>query len=132
MRFFDAILRWAAILILVAGLKTLHAQVSQNPITPSPIQTRPPAMPGAPNHNGMGDEDTPLNRQMEEQQAIKRNSLRQQQIVDDTAKLLSLAQQLKEAVDKSTKNTLSLGVVKKAEEIEKLAKTVKEKMREGQ
>ncbi len=69
---------------------------------------------------------------MSVQAANKRNIQRQQQIVDDTTKLLQLAQQLKDEVDKSSKNTLSVSVIKKADEIEKLAKTVKEKMREGQ
>jgi hypothetical protein len=69
---------------------------------------------------------------MSVQAAMKRNTLRQQQIVDDTTKLLQLAQQLKDEVDKSTKNTLSVSVIKKADEIEKLAKSVKEKMREEQ
>ena len=63
------------------------------------------------------------------QQAIRRNTQRQQDIVNDTAKLLLLAQQLKDEVDKSRKDQLSVSVVKKAEEIEKLAKSVKEKMK---
>lgn len=62
----------------------------------------------------------------------ERNALRQKQIVDDTEHLLDLAQQLKDAVDKSSKDQLSLSVVNTANEIEKLAKTVKEKMRDGQ
>jgi hypothetical protein len=36
---------------------------------------------------------------------------------------------LKQYVDKSNENTLSLDVVKKAEEIEKLARSVKDKMK---
>jgi hypothetical protein len=36
---------------------------------------------------------------------------------------------LKQYVDKSNENTLSLDVVRKAEEIEKLAHSVKEKMK---
>jgi hypothetical protein len=64
-----------------------------------------------------------------EQQAIKRNTQRQQDIVSDTAKLLDLAQQLKDEVDKSRKDQMSVSVIKKAEEIEKLAKAVKEKMK---
>ncbi|HEX4308809.1 MAG TPA: hypothetical protein VHZ25_02210 [Acidobacteriaceae bacterium] len=62
----------------------------------------------------------------------ERNTMRQKQIVDDTEHLLDLAQQLKDAVDKSSKDQLSLSVVNTANEIEKLAKTVKEKMRDGQ
>jgi hypothetical protein len=47
----------------------------------------------------------------------------------DTDKLLKLSVELKSYVDKSNENVLSLEVVKKAEEIEKLAKSVKDKMR---
>jgi len=70
-----------------------------------------------------------MTRHAMEQQAIKRNSQRQQDIVNDTAKLLDLAQQLKDEVDKSRKDQMSVSVIKKAEEIEKLAKAVKEKMK---
>jgi hypothetical protein len=43
--------------------------------------------------------------------------------------LLVLATDLKAQVDKSTKDTLSVDVIKKAEEIEKLAHSVKERMK---
>jgi selenocysteine lyase/cysteine desulfurase len=62
----------------------------------------------------------------------ERNALRQKEIIDDTEHLLDLAKQLKDAVDKSSKDQLSLAVVNEAAEIEKLAKVVKEKMRDGQ
>ena len=47
----------------------------------------------------------------------------------DTDKLLKLSVELKDSVDKSDENVLSLDVIKKAEEIEKLARSVKEKMK---
>jgi len=47
----------------------------------------------------------------------------------DTEKLLKLSVELKRSVDKSDENVLSLDVIKKAEEIEKLARSVKEKMK---
>jgi len=47
----------------------------------------------------------------------------------DTDKLLKLSVELKSYVDKSDENVLSLDVIKKAEEIEKLAKSVKDKMK---
>jgi hypothetical protein len=47
----------------------------------------------------------------------------------DTDKLLKLSVELKQSVDKSDENVLSLDVIKKAEEIEKLARSVKEKMK---
>ena len=48
---------------------------------------------------------------------------------NDTDKLLKLSIELKSYVDKSNENVLSVDVVKKAEEIEKLAKSVKDKMK---
>jgi hypothetical protein len=57
------------------------------------------------------------------------NAERRKQISDDSAKLLKLATDLKAEVDKTTKDTLSLGVIRKADEIEKLAHSVKEKMK---
>jgi hypothetical protein len=70
-----------------------------------------------------------LTPDMEANQAKMRNIDRQKQLVEDTQKLLALANELKADVDKSTKDTLSLDVVKKADEIEKLAHSVKEKMK---
>jgi hypothetical protein len=67
--------------------------------------------------------------QFEKDQAKARNVDRQKQLVLDTQKLLALANELKMDVDKSTKDTLSLDVIRKAEEIEKLAHSVKEKMK---
>ena len=66
---------------------------------------------------------------LQEQLAKTRNDDRQRRLVDDTAKLYALSAELKEEVAKTDKNTLSVDVVKKAEEIEKLARSVKEKMR---
>jgi len=54
---------------------------------------------------------------------------RQKQLEEDTAKLLVLANELKAEMDKSTKDTLSLSVIKKAEEIEKLARKVRGEMK---
>lgn len=68
---------------------------------------------------------------MAHQMALKRAVQRQHEIEGDTQKLFSLAQELKDDVGKSTKDQMSLDVIKKAEEIEKLAKSVKDKMRNG-
>jgi len=45
----------------------------------------------------------------------------------DTEKLYRLTQELKVEVDKSNKDTLSVSVIKKAQEIERLAKSIKER-----
>jgi len=70
-----------------------------------------------------------ISPQIQEQQAERRNSDRQKQLVADTEKLFQLAQQLRDEVGKSNKEQLSIPVIKKSEEIEKLAKSVKERMR---
>lgn len=57
------------------------------------------------------------------------NAKRQEELKRDTERLLKLATELKENVDKTNQNMLSLDVIKKAEEIEKLAKSVKDKMK---
>jgi hypothetical protein len=61
--------------------------------------------------------------------AKKANLERQAALKADTDKLLKLAVDLKSYVDKSNENVLSLDVLKKAEEIEKLAHSVKDKMK---
>ena len=77
------------------------------------------------------NETTAQEREMQDRMQREGNKKRQQQIKDDTQKLYQLAGELKDAVDKSNENLLSLEVVRKAEEVEKLAHRVKEKMREG-
>jgi hypothetical protein len=66
---------------------------------------------------------------IEKDMAKKANRERQAQLQRDTDNLVKLANELKQYVDKSNENTLSLDVLKKAEAIEKLAHSVKEKMK---
>jgi hypothetical protein len=61
--------------------------------------------------------------------AKRANVERQVALKADTDRLMKLATELKEYVDKSNENVLSLDVLRKAEEIEKLARSVKEKMK---
>jgi len=73
----------------------------------------------------------PAQKEMQDRMMREANKKRQQDIRDDTDKLFQLATELKAAVDKSNENLLSLEVVRKADEVEKLAKKVKEKMKEA-
>ena len=66
---------------------------------------------------------------LQEEQTKKMNDERQKRLEGDTAKLFELAGELKEQVAKSDKHMLSVDVVKKADEIERLARSVKDKMR---
>jgi hypothetical protein len=69
-------------------------------------------------------------KDMHAQQLKEANKKRQQDLKNDTDKLFQLATELKAAVDKTNENMLSLEVVRKADEVEKLAKRVREKMKE--
>ena len=66
---------------------------------------------------------------MQREQIRRRNKARQEEIERDTDRLLKLAKELKEYVDTSNEHVLSLDVMRKAEQIEKLAHQVREKMR---
>lgn len=56
-------------------------------------------------------------------------SPKQKQLTEDTTKLQVLANELKAEMDKSSKDTLSLTVIKKAAEVEKLAHKVEDEMK---
>lgn len=104
-------------------------------LCPAPIhaqQQNPPQI-GFPASPGASPElpKDPALRQMMHKMELERNVNRQKKIEADTARLLALAKQLHAAVSQSNKNTLSIDVVKDADEIEKLAKSIKERMRDG-
>ena len=66
---------------------------------------------------------------MERDQIVHMIMERHSQLRRDTEKLVALTAELKEHVDKAGINTLSMDVIKKAEEIQKLAKSVQDKMK---
>jgi hypothetical protein len=86
---------------------------------PSPINALPDANAQMESHEKQG----------KQQKFDAANSERKKQIADESTKLLTMAIALKAEVDKTTKDTLSLNVIRKADEIEKLAHSVKEKMK---
>ena len=79
--------------------------------------------------NPLADDTPESQQQMEMQQARARNAERQKQLVADTQRLVALATELEDEVNKSSKDMLSLDVVRKADEIDKLARTVRDKMK---
>ncbi len=103
-------------ILLAFALAAALPSVSQNP---------PMHLPDVPRTS---PENEPRLR-MEREMAKKANLERQADLKRDTEKLLALAKELKESVDKTNEGMLSVDVVKKAEEIEKLAHSVKDKMK---
>ena len=99
-----------------------------NAQTATPRPTPPTGPPGKMETIPATDADESRER-LARDMAKKANLARQALLKTDTDKLLKLAVELKDYVDKSNENVLSLEVLKKAEEIEKLAHSVKDKMK---
>lgn len=119
------ILRCAA--VGVALLVGVGGVAGQGQFVPSQPTQRNPAPPSLPPIDGGSGEGLPPS--VVARQARARNDDRQKQLVADTNKLLKLATELKAEVDKTNKDVLSVDVIKKADEIEKLAKSVKDRMK---
>lgn len=95
----------------------------------------PPDLPQQPSMQPNIEPGPPMessdNRVAEMQAELEKKTEQQrvEQLKNDTDKLLKLSVELKTYVDKANTNVLSLDVIKKAQEIEKLAKSVHDKMR---
>jgi hypothetical protein len=119
------LLRATVCLVSLATLATTYEYSQQQPETGSnsvllPAVNRPP--------------DANAQMAMHDQQSKKQsfdaaNAERKRQLNEDSARLLKMAADLKIEVDKTSKDTLSLAVIRKADEIERLARSVKEKMK---
>jgi hypothetical protein len=68
---------------------------------------------------------------MQRKQMKEMNQERHATLKKDTDKLLQVATELKQQVDKTNENQLSLEVIRKTEEVEKLAKAIRDKMKNG-
>jgi hypothetical protein len=114
--FFKSLLAIGAVCIGTASLAAAQGQIHLPPlVSQAPGARRVPVV---------------TTEQQERERAIKWQQDRQEQIKRDTTKLFQLSAELKDSVDKMDANLLSLDMVKKAEAVEKLAKNVKNKMRE--
>jgi hypothetical protein len=67
---------------------------------------------------------------LEEQRAQLANDERQKRLQADSDRLVMLAAELKEEVNKSSRNELSVKALKKATEIEKLAHDVRDRLKQ--
>lgn len=104
-----AVLFWFLLPLWAAG------QVTQTP------------NPSFPSQGPTTDQET--QDRIQREMAKKANQERQAQLRRDTEHLFKLATELKQYVDKTNEDTLSVDVIRKADEIEKLARSVKEKMK---
>jgi len=127
-------------LVCLAAVATIpfSAGITQTPQTggmsgepqPRDVMTWPPI-------NPLANRTADPNRILEDSMKLRENQKRMEQLnlqrhkemTTDTEKLLSLANQLKSETDRNSKDALSVEAIRQAEQIEKLAKSVREKMR---
>jgi hypothetical protein len=105
-----------------------HAKRDQAP----PDQATPdPAKPDQPAAEQAKPEQPAANQPVAEKKlAAPHGTPEEQQLQKDTDRLLQLAQELKVEVEKAGNNTLSVAAVRKADELLKLSKNLKERMKD--
>jgi hypothetical protein len=112
-------------LLCGGAIGSAQLQEPNLPAPPGQSQPRTPTF-GQPGQEGSPD---PSMRRAELEAARRRNIERQTKMVADSDKICLLAQQFSDEVNKSSQESLSPAALKKIEEIEKLAKGVKDRMR---
>ena len=117
-------LKYAAVLIFSLTLFAIPAN-SQTKTIPANTQRDRIVSAEAMNNRFSGD----LQERIEQAAIAQTIAKRRVQLRTDTEKLVALTAELKQQVDKTSLNILSMDVIKKAEEIQKLAKSVQDKMR---
>lgn len=121
--------RWSRLLACFGFITLLCAAAGTrrqepNPASAqSPLQSQAAGQPAATAPSSADDEKTE-NKSIETRNADPKNW-----VAADSAQLLKLATELKSEVDKTNTGTLSIPVVRKAGEIEKLARSVKQKVK---
>jgi hypothetical protein len=124
----------AGVVLLTGAAQSGQQQPSTTPDKPSVTSeaSEPPDANQQPQANqtpDADDQEKPPEKQPAPQAAPTPGAEHKRQISDDSAKLLTLAMALKAEVDKTNKDMLSLDVIRKADEIEKLAHNVRDKMK---
>jgi hypothetical protein len=109
--------------VILVPLGTCHSILAQ------PQDDIPKIPPSVRNSTSTTDVPTVGNDEIQKQQAAAAAQMRQDQIKRDSEKLFQLSAELKAQVDKANGQILSVDAIKKAEEIEKLAKSLKGKMK---
>ncbi len=119
-------MRSLPLVLIVLLVLTLASPMSfaQSSTDPQDFPAKHPPIPGQ--ETPPEDENT---IRQEKEMAKKMNQERQVMLKRDTDKLVQLSTELKQYVDKTNSDILSLDVIKKADEIEKLAHSVKIKMK---
>ncbi len=112
-------------IVLVSLPLSAAGPASQMPTLPDASH----ATPDAASDPQVRNDRSPLDQDMEHKMEKARREQRYRDLKRDAEKLLELATELKQYVDKSGENVLSLEVLKKADQMEKLARDLKNRMK---
>ncbi len=115
-------------ILLLGACATVSAQ--NNGRLPGSAPGVPPQNQTPPFGSAPGNDNNPIAAEIQHRMTITRANERQKKMVADTDQLLALANELKAEMDKTNSITLSVQVIKKADEIEKLAHDIKQRMKE--
>jgi hypothetical protein len=122
----------AAVLVAVSGAGLLvgngaaEAQRKGQPPVPPTMQNGPSTLPSL-NQPALGVD--PMHTHMDEERMKAMNDDRHKKLAADVDRLMALTNELKSDVDKANKDELSVLVIRKAAEIEKLAHDVQSRMK---
>jgi len=128
-------LRANPLAFLAAGFLFLLATPARAQYAPATGVPQQPSYPGSAqqgSRTGLDKNDDtagPLSASMEARRLKLLKEDRRKHLQEDAQRLLDLATQLKAEVDSTTKDELNVTVVKKAAEMEKLARDLKDRMR---
>jgi len=123
------------VFVLIASLSAARYSWAQDvhiPLPPAVAQAQdlhtpiPPAVVPGPGTSGI---PSPEGDDIQRQQAAAANWQRQVEIRRDTDKMLQLTAELKDYLQKAQRGVMSVDAIKKAEQVEKLAHSVKSKMK---
>jgi len=118
-------------LLAIVAAAPLSAGVSSAQQSTLPQFSVPDASNMSPRLGPNSRDDDPTTQLANEKRMKELNTLRQKQITSDAAKLLALATELQAKVDKSREESTTLELMRKVEQIEKLAHSVRTKMTDG-
>ena len=121
-----SMLKYVAVLGLPLIVCTVSAKSQSRTIPGDALQVQKIAAEREAVNNDLSSEPQ---QRLEHDQIARLVAERQSQLRLDTAKLVALTAELKQHVDKAGANILSMDVIKKAQEIQKRAKSVQDKMK---
>src|ERR1700675_4157919 len=114
------------VVVLILSL-TLFAQPAKSQLRAVPANVQQMRKIDAEREATNNSSDQP--QLLQQELAARAVADRQSQLRLDAEKLVALTAELKQHLDKADANILSMDVIKKAQEIQKLAKSVQDKMR---